>query len=124
MNKTQTFLQSFKCAFAGIVHAIVEGRNIKVQLCIGALAIVLGFAFRIDLMQWAVIFVCIGVVLGGECVNTAMEAVVDLVSPEYHELAKIAKDCAAGAVLVASIASVFVAAFIFLPKIFALLGWA
>ena len=65
----------------------------------------------------AIIAVCIGVVLAGECINTAIESVVDLVSPEFHELAKHAKDCAAGAVLVESIAALFVAAFIFLPPI-------
>lgn len=120
----QSFIHSFKCAFEGIAHAFVEGRNIKVQLCIGILAVILGIVFEIDLTQWAVITVCIGVVLGGECVNTSIEAVVDLVSPEYHILAKRAKDCAAGAVLVCSIASVFVAAFIFLPKIAVMLGIA
>lgn len=119
----QPFLHSFKCAFAGIAHAFVEGRNFKVQFGFGVLAVVLGIVLGIDFTQWAIIVVCIGVVLGGECVNTAVEAVVDLASPDYHELAKIAKDCAAGAVLVMSIASVFVAAFIFLPKIAALLGF-
>ena len=119
----QPFLSSFKCAFEGIAHAFVEGRNFKVQLCFGILAIVLGIVFSIDATQWAVIAVCIGVVLGGECVNTAIEAVVDLASPEYHELAKHAKDCAAGGVLVCSIASVVVAAFVFLPRIAAVLGF-
>ena len=117
----QPFFSSFKCAAQGIAHAFVEGRNFKVQLCFGIAAVVLGIAFSIDATQWAVIAVCIGVVLGGECFNTAMEAVVDLASPDYHELAKHAKDCAAGGVLVCSIASLFVAAFVFLPKIVALL---
>ena len=118
----QPFLHSFKCAFEGIAHAFREGRNFKVQACVGVVAVVLGIALSIDLTQWAIIAVCIGVVLGGECVNTSIEAVVDLVSPEYHILAKHAKDCAAGAVLVCSIASVVVAACIFLPRIAAVLG--
>ena len=118
----QPFLHSFKCAFEGIGHAFVEGRNFKVQFAVGVVAVVLGIVLGIDATQWAVIVTCIGVVLGGECVNTAIEAVVDLASPDYHKLAKVAKDCAAGAVLVASIASVFVAAFVYLPRIGALLG--
>ena len=65
-------------------------------------------------------FTCIGVVLGGECMNTAIEAVVDLASPRYHDLAKRAKDCAAGAVLIASICSVLVACALFLPQIAAI----
>ena len=119
----QPFIASFKCAFEGIAHAFTEGRNFKMQLCFGILAIILGIVFKIDATQWAVIAVCIGVVLGGECVNTAIEAVVDLASPDYHELAKHAKDCAAGGVLVCSIASVAVAAFVFLPKIAVALGF-
>lgn len=119
---TQPFLHSFKCAFEGIAYSFAEGRNFKVQSCFAIAAVVLGIAFGINATQWAVIVVCIGLVLGGECMNTAMEALVDLASPEYHELAKHAKDCAAGAVLVGSIASVFVAALIFLPRIASALG--
>ena len=116
------FIESFGYAFSGIAQAFREGRNFKVQLAFACAAIVLGFVFSVDPVEWAAIFICIGVVLGGECVNTSIEAIVDLVSPGYHELAKRAKDCAAGAVLLCSIASVFVAAFIFLPRIFALLA--
>ena len=116
MSKTP-FLKSFEYAASGIVQAFRCGRNIKVQLCFAVLAIVLGIALRIDPAEWAAVAICIGIVLGGECVNTAIEAVVDLASPEHHELAKRAKDCAAGGVLICSIASVAVAAFIFLPRI-------
>lgn len=115
------FIRSFGYAASGIAAAFREGRNFKVQLCFAVLAIVLGIAFRIDFTEWAIIAVCIGVVLGGECVNTSIEAIVDLVSPDYHELAKRAKDCAAGGVLICSIASVAVAAFIFLPRIISFL---
>lgn len=115
------FFKSFGYAFAGIAQAFREGRNFKVQLCFAVLAIALGLVFGIEPPEWAIIAVCIGVVLGGECMNTAIEAIVDLVSPEYDERAKKAKDCAAGAVLICSIASVAVAAFLFLPRIFNLL---
>lgn len=120
---TQSLPSSFKNAGAGIVHACVTGRNFKIELCFGVAAVVLGIALSISTVEWAVICLCIGVVLSGECANTALEALVDLVSPEYSELARIAKDCAAGAVFITSIASLFVAAFIYLPKILALLGW-
>lgn len=110
------FFQSFAFAFSGIAQAFLVGRNFKVQLCFAVAAIVLGFAFSISPEEWLAIVICIGCVLGGECVNTAVEAVVDLASPDYHVLAKRAKDCAAGAVLVCAIASLFVAAIIFLPK--------
>ena len=111
------FVKSFGYAFSGIAEAFRVGRNFKVQLAFAVLAVVLGIAFRIDFAEWASIAICIGAVLGGECMNTAIEAIVDLASPDYHELAKRAKDCAAGGVLVCSFASVAVAAFIFLPRI-------
>ena len=112
---TQPLTSAFKCAAAGIAHACKTQRNFKIELGFAVAAIALGIVFSIDATQWAVIAVCIGVVLAGECVNTALESVVDLVSPEYHELAKHAKDCAAGAVLLMSFSALFVAAFIFLP---------
>lgn len=117
----QSLGSAFKNAFAGIAHAATQ-RNFKIELGFAVAAIVLGVALQISFTQWAVIFTCIGVVLAGECVNTAIEAVVDLVSPEYHELAKHAKDCAAGAVLIMSIGALFVAAFVYLPPILFLLS--
>ena len=111
------FIKSFGYAFEGIAESFRVGRNFKVQLCVAVLAVVLGIAFAISPVEWAAIAICIGVVLGGECVNTAIEAIVDLASPDYHELAKRAKDCAAGGVLICSFASVAVAAFVFLPRI-------
>ena len=116
MSKAR-FIESFGYAASGIVHAFREGRNFKVQLGFALAAIVLGAVLGIDAVEWAVVFVCIGVVLGGECMNTAIEAIVDLASPDYNELAKHAKDCAAGCVLACSVASVAVAAVIFLPRI-------
>lgn len=111
----QSLIQAFGHAWDGIRAAAGE-RNFKIELGFGIAAIALGIGFGIDACEWAVVAVCIGCVLGGECLNTALEALVDLASPGYDELAKIAKDCAAGAVLICSIASLFVAAFIFLPK--------
>ncbi len=115
-----TFIKSFGYAFSGIAQTFREGRNFKVQLCFAVAAIVLGFAFKIEPHEWLAIIICMGCVLGGECVNTSIEAIVDLVSPDYHELAKRAKDCAAGGVLVCAIASVIVEAIIIVPKFFSL----
>ena len=113
----QSLVSSFANAASGILQAALHERNFKIELGFAVAAIIFGLVLQIDFTQWAVIFVCFGMVLGGECVNTALEATVDLASPEYNELAKRAKDCAAGAVLVASIASLLVAAAIFLPLI-------
>ena len=118
------FVRSFGYAASGIATAFRKGRNFKVQLGFAVLAIVLGAAFRVTAPEWLAIVVCIGAVLGGECVNTSIEDVVDLVSPEYHPLAKSAKDLAAGGVLVMSVASVAVAAIVFLPRLLVVLGVA
>ena len=98
-------------------------RNIRIDLVFATLAIVLGLLLGIDAQGFALVFLCIGVVLGFEVMNTAVEAVVDLVSPEYHISAKHAKDCAAGAVCLCAIASLVVAAFVYLPPIARLLGF-
>ena len=115
-----SFVKSFGYAFSGIAQTFREGRNFKVQLCFAIAAVVLGFVFRISASEWIAVALCIGIVLGGECVNTAIEAIVDLASPEYHLLAKRAKDCAAAGVLISSIAAVVVEAIIIIPKFFAL----
>lgn len=115
------FLRSFKYAGRGVLSAFRLGSNFKVMIVLALCAVVLGFLFSIAPTEWALIFICIGMVLGAECLNTAIEAVVDLVCPEHHDLAGRAKDCAAGGVLIASIASFVVALFLFVPKFAGLL---
>ena len=122
MNSKFSLLQAFKCAFEGI-FATAKERNFKIELCFMTLAIVLGLVFSISFLEWLCVIICFGLVLGGEVINSAIEAVVDLASPEYHELAKKAKDCAAGGVLLFSIASFVVGCLIFIPRILSLLGW-
>jgi len=114
--------RAFGCAFQGIGHAFVEGRNFKIECVFGVAAIVLGFVFSISVPEWLAVIICIGLVLGAECANTALEALVDLVSPDYHELARVAKDCAAGAVLLFSIAALIVGIVLYAPRILALIG--
>lgn len=111
---------AFSCAGAGVVHALRTQRNMKIHAAVAVVAVALGLAFGIEPAEWAAIIVCIGTVFAAECLNTAIEAVVDLVSPGYHELARHAKDCAAGAVFVCAVAAVAVAAAVFLPRIAAL----
>ncbi len=122
MNSKFSLLQAFKCAFEGI-FATAKERNFKIELCFMTLAIVLGLVFSISFLEWLCVIICFGLVLGGEVINSAIEAVVDLTSPEYHELAKKAKDCAAGGVLLFSIASFVIGCLIFIPRILSLLGW-
>jgi len=106
-------LDAFRCAFAGLFKTVARQRNIKIHLAVALLALVLGFVLRIPLSSWLAVIICIVVVFCVECLNTALETLVDLVSPGYHELAKVAKDCAAGAVLVSVIGSLVVAGLVF-----------
>jgi len=109
---------SFKYAWAGVVYCAVTQRNFRIHLMIGSIAVALGIYVRISPLEFAVISLTIALVLTFELLNTALEAVVDLtVGERYHELAKISKDTAAGAVLIAAIGAMFVAGWILLPPL-------
>lgn len=116
-----SLIDAFSCAWAGIIYAFSTQRNLKIHLAFALAAVVLGLAFGIAAGEWLAIVLCIAVVMALEVLNTAVESVVDLVSPEWNELAKRAKDCAAGAVYLAAFGSVAVAAIVFLPKMLGLL---
>ena len=112
---------SFRYAWAGVRYAFITQRNFRIHTVIGTLAISLGLILQISAIEMSIIGLTIALVLVLELLNTAIESVVDLtVKQTYHELAKIAKDCAAGAVLISAIAAVLVAAFILVPPAMAL----
>lgn len=108
-----TFIRSFRYALEGFITAVTTERNINVQLCVGAAAIVAGLVIGIDAISWALIVLCIGIVLFAELVNTALEAVVDLATQELHPLAKRAKDIAAASVFVLSLTAAVVGILVF-----------
>lgn len=114
-------VSAFKCAWDGIAYAVRTQRNMKIHLVIAVVAVVLGLVLGIDGPSWAAVLLCVAAVFAAECVNTAIESVVDLVSPDYHELARRAKDCAAGAVLIFALVAVVVACVVYLPPAWALL---
>lgn len=115
-------LCAFQCAARGIGYAFCSQRNLKIQLAIGVLAVAAAFALGISRAEWLAIVLAIMVVAVAEVVNTAVESVTDLASPEWHELARAAKDAGAGAVLLASAGSVVVGLIVFVPYILACLG--
>lgn len=109
---------SFKYAWAGVRYAFVTQRNFRIHTFIGIFAVSLGAFLEVKAMEMAIITMTCAIVMVLELINTAIESVVDLtVKQSYHELAKIAKDCAAGAVLISAIAAVIVAALILLPPL-------
>lgn len=113
---------SFKYAWAGLRYAFYTQRNFRIHVVVGSLALSLGVALHLPAVELAVIGLTVGAVLAMELLNTALEAVVDLtVQQTYHDLAKIAKDCAAGAVLLFAFIALFVAGCLLLPPLLALL---
>lgn len=119
-----TLGQAFGCARCGIAHAFRTQRNMKIHAVVAVLAVALAAWLQVDAASWCAIIVCIALVLAAECFNTALEAVVDLVTDDYHDLARVAKDCAAGAVYVCAIGSVAVAAVVLGPPLAALVAAA
>ena len=115
--------RAFACAGAGIAYAFTSQRNLKIHCAFAVLAVVLGVLLDISEAGWLAVICCIMVVMALEVVNTAIESVVDLASPDYHELARRAKDCAAGAVYIAAVGSIVVACVVYVPRILTLAGW-
>lgn len=112
---------SFRYAWSGVRYVLSTQRNFRIHLFIGAVAIALGVILHLQPVELAVIGLTSGLVLALEVMNTAIESVVDLtVKQTYHELAKIAKDCAAGAVLIAAFTAIVVAAILLLPPMIAI----
>ena len=108
---------SFKYAWAGIRYGFMTQRNFRIHTLVTFLAISLSCLLKVELLGIAVITLTCALVMVLELLNTALESVVDLtVGKSYHELAKIAKDCAAGAVMLAAMAAVIVAGCIMLPR--------
>ncbi|HAX73439.1 MAG TPA: UDP kinase [Firmicutes bacterium] len=117
-HSIQALFKSFKYALDGILTAFKIGRNIKVQCCIAIMVVLAGVHYKVSALQWIVLFMMICQVLVLEMVNTSIERVVDLASPQHHPYAKIAKDVAAGAVLFACFIAVLIGIIIFVPYIF------
>lgn len=113
--------KSFKYALTGLSTAYRNEPNFRIHLILAVIAILLGLVLNLELLEWLILTFTIFYVLTLELLNTSLEALVDLVSPEISPYAKIAKDVTAACVLLAAILSVIVAAVLFLPKILLLI---
>lgn len=113
----KTFLRSFRFAVQGAAQFFSKQRNAKIQTVMGILAISLGFIVSITPYQWLLVLFCIGLVISLEMLNSAIEIFCDMVTTDFHPRIKIIKDVAAGAVLVASIASLIIGLIIFIPAL-------
>ncbi len=115
---SRNIFASFQYAINGLIYCFQTTRNFRIQLSFGALVIILCSLFKCTLNEYIIIISTIFSVLILELLNTSVESIVDLnVKNKFNKLAKISKDCAAASVLLASLNSIFVAVFIFFPKI-------
>lgn len=123
MKKTgkNPLYKSFGYAFEGIYAGIRGERNMKIHCFAAVCVVVAGVLFHISVTEWCICLVLFGLILSLELVNTAIEAVVDLVTEDKKPLAKLAKDTAAGAVLIAAVMAAMAGLLIFVPKLISFL---
>lgn len=112
MNK---FSKSFRHAADGIRSAASTERNFRIELMFGCFAVALSFLLPLSVTDRAIVFLTVGVILGLELLNTAIERLMDMLSPQYHERVKTIKDLSAGAVLLSCCGAVLVGFVVFIP---------
>ncbi|MGB9660879.1 MAG: diacylglycerol kinase family protein [Moorellaceae bacterium] len=113
--------RKFQPALSGLWYALRTQINMAVHLSAAAVAIFLGYYLKVQEWEWVTLVLTIVLVLAAEMMNTAVEVVVNLYSPRYHPLARVAKDVAAGAVLLTALGAVVIGLLIFLPKLLRLI---
>ncbi|NIJ51855.1 diacylglycerol kinase family protein [Dyadobacter arcticus] len=110
-------LRSFRYAGVGIYNLFRYENNARIHFMACILVVIAGIFFQISSIEWALIVIQIALVLAAEAINTSIEKLADLVSPEYHPVIKIVKDTAAAAVLLLAISAVIIGVIIFIPKV-------
>lgn len=111
------FVNSVNYSMAGLRYAYKNEQSMMIHVTITATIIVLGILLDISRLEWIICIFLLGIVMATELINTALEAVVDLITQDYHPLAKIAKDTASAAVFVFSIVAGIIGIIVFLPHI-------
>jgi diacylglycerol kinase len=117
MSKTHSVVRSFGYAFDGIKEAIKNEPNFRIHTIIALFALLLGLILKLSYPEWIILAFTIAFVLILELINTSLEAIVDIVSPQIAPKAKVAKDVIAAAVLISALLAVVIGILIFLPKI-------
>ena len=108
---------SFRFAFAGLAAFVRSEHNAWIHLAAALAVIALGFTVQISSGEWISVIICMALVFTAEILNTAIEKIMDHLSPKRHPAVKLIKDMAAGAVLIAATAAVVIALIIFIPKL-------
>jgi diacylglycerol kinase len=117
VKRAENLRESFRYAFSGLRYAFVTQRNLRLHFSTAAAVMILGWILNLPKREFIVVLAAIMVVMVAEMMNTAVEAVVDLASPDIHPLAQTAKDVAAGAVLLAAIGAASLGLWVFVPRL-------
>lgn len=115
----KTRMLAFRYAFAGWWYVIRTQRNAWIHAMISLIVLIIGLWLHIKPVEWALIVLAVAIVWTAEFINTALEAVVDLASPQHHPLARVGKDVGAAAVLIASLASILIGLLVLGPPLWA-----
>ena len=117
MNELQKRLKSFVYAFQGLGSFLKKEHNAWIHCTAIVVVVSVGLYYHITTTEWCIVLLCFGLVLSAEAFNTAIERLVNLVSPDFHPIAGDVKDVTAGAVLICAIASAIIGCIIFIPYI-------
>lgn len=115
--KTKSLIESFNYAVSGIIYTLKTGRNMRIHFVVATLVILLSLFFDFTRGEFLLLFFTITFVLMAEMFNTAIEKTVDLITEDFHHLARLAKDIAAGAVLIAALNSLVVGYLLFFERL-------
>jgi len=122
-RRSRSRLHSFRHAFAGWWYVIRTQRNAWIHSLATAGVFILAIWTGVGMRDWAVLLLAIGLVWTAEFVNTSLEAIVDLASPEMHPLARVGKDVGAAAVLITALIAALIGVLILGPPLLARMGW-
>lgn len=127
MEKRDSFwrhqIVSFQYAIDGILYSFRKGTHFKFHIAAAIAVFILAFLFSVSVFEWLMLILISSAVIAAETLNTAIEETCDVLHPDHHPKARLAKHCAAGAVLILSIAAIVIGLIILLPKIFVFWVW-
>ena len=115
------FINSWKYSIDGLKYAYTHEQSLLLHITLSVIALIMGIYFNITATQWIFLVIVLSLLMVTELLNTAIEATVDLVTEEYHPMAKVAKDCGSAAALVGTLLASVVGAYVFLPHIIKLI---
>jgi diacylglycerol kinase (ATP) len=112
---------SFKYAFSGLSYLLTHEHNARIHSVAAVIVIILGFALKVDPVEWCMLIIVTGLVFLTELINSSLEAIADVAESRQNEKIRIAKDYSAAAVLISAIISVIVGGLIFIPRLLSLI---